>query len=190
MGVLRYVSHPEVSVDPSTPVPRWSISDVGRERATAGSTRSWATGIDRIVSSPETKAIETAGILGAAADIEYEIRDGIGEIDRSSTGYVSHERHEELADELFARPDASAAGWERAVDASARMIRHLDDLTQPDSPGHVVIVGHGGVGTLLLCHLAGFGIARARDQPRGGCHWAWDTTDQRLLHDWTHIDAE
>ncbi|MGB3734292.1 MAG: hypothetical protein WA964_05000 [Ilumatobacter sp.] len=42
MGILRYVSHPDVSVDPSTPVPLWSISDAGRARAIAAAGRPWA----------------------------------------------------------------------------------------------------------------------------------------------------
>lgn len=188
MGLMRYVSHPQVAVDPSTPVPRWSLSELGRERAIAGAARPWAADIDRIVTSDETKAIETAQILATASGAELDVRDGIGEIDRSSTGYVSHERHEELADELFSRPHESASGWERAVDATDRMLTHLDDLLVPDAGGHVVVVGHGGVGTLLMCHLAGFDVERARDQPHGGCHWAWDTTERRLIHDWRPID--
>ena len=188
MGTLRYVSHPEVAVDPSVPVPLWSLSAAGRARAYSATGHTWATDIDRIVSSPETKAIETAEILATAAGFTFEVREGIGEIDRSSTGYVSHDRHEELADQLFLRPEESAAGWERAVDATARMVGHLSDLLRPGSGGHVVIVGHGGVGTLLMCHLAELDVARARDQPHGGCHWAWSTTDRRLLHAWRLID--
>ena len=189
MGVIRYVSHPEVLIDPAVPVPWWSLSDIGRARAIEGARRPWAGDIDRIVSSPETKAVETAEILATSSGTVVEVRDGIGEIDRSATGYVSHERHEQLADELFLRPDESAAGWERAVDATARMVGHLDDLLLPGADGHVVVVGHGGVGTLLMCHVAGLQVARARDQPRGGCHWAWDTLGQQLVHDWQPIDA-
>ncbi len=33
--VLRYVTHPEVIVDPDQPVPEWSLSDRGRTRAGA-----------------------------------------------------------------------------------------------------------------------------------------------------------
>jgi len=190
MGVIRYVSHPEVLIDPEVPVPRWSLSDIGRARAFDGASRAWASDIGRIVSSPETKALETAEILAATSGIVVEVRDGIGEIDRSATGYVTHERHEQLADELFLRPDESAAGWERAEDAIARMVRELNDLFVPGADGHVVIVGHGGVGTLLMCHVAGLAVARSRDQPHGGCHWVWDTQDQQLLHDWRPIDTE
>lgn len=189
MGIVRYLSHPEVSIDPAIPVPQWSLSDVGRARVIEAAERPWAGDVDRLVSSPETKAIETAEILAAAMGIPVEVRAGIGEIDRSATGYVTHERHEQLADELFQRPEQSASGWERAVDATARMIRHVDDLLAPAADGHVVIVGHGGVGTLLMCQIAGFDIDRGRDQPRGGCHWAWDTNGGRLLHEWRPIDA-
>lgn len=190
MRTLRYVSHPEVAIDPDVPVPEWSLSAAGRSRALVGATRAWAADIDRIVSSPETKAIETAEILAAPHDLDIEVRDGTGEIDRSSTGFVTHDHHEQLADLLFAHPHESAEGWERAVDATARMVRHLDDVLGANTAGHVVIVGHGGVGTLLMCELAGFDVARSRDQPHGGCHWAWNATGERLIHAWWPIDDE
>lgn len=188
MGLVRYVSHPEVKIDASIPVPEWSLSEVGRQRAESAATCQWASNIDQIVTSSEVKAIETAEILSMSSGAAVEIRDGIGEIDRSSTGYVPHERHEELADLLFERPHESAQGWERAIDATSRMMTHLADVW--DCDGHVVIVGHGGVGTLVMCALGGFPIARSRDQPHGGCHWVWSTTEQRLVHEWRPIDAE
>ncbi|MBO9456098.1 hypothetical protein J7376_11185 [Paracoccus sp. R12_1] len=35
MAVLRYLSHPQVLIDPAVPVPRWSLSDHGRSRMPA-----------------------------------------------------------------------------------------------------------------------------------------------------------
>ena len=88
MTGLRYVSHPEVVVDPEVPVPRWPLDEVGRARAEALAATTWASGLRRVISSPETKAVETAGMLAEAAGVEVEIRPATGEIDRSSTGYL------------------------------------------------------------------------------------------------------
>jgi len=52
------------------------------------------------------------------------------------------------------------------------------------SPGAIAIVSHGGVGTLLLCHLADCSIAWSHDQPgsRGGNYYAFQAESGALLH--------
>lgn len=187
MSHLHYVSHPEVVIDPDVPVPDWHLSDVGRARAAALATQSWVTDVERIVSSPETKATQTAALLAARLDLTVEVRATTAEIDRSATGYVPADRHEELADQLFAAPTESAAGWERGIDAQIRMVDGLRELVD-DEPGDVVVVGHGGVGTLWLCHLATWEIDRRHDQPGSGCRWTFDRSTQRLLHGWRRFE--
>lgn len=56
---------------------------------------------------------------------------------------------------------------------------------------HIAIVAHGGVGTLLLCHLRGDRIARTHDQPpnNGGNFFAFDAVTRRLHHGWRPIDG-
>ena len=48
--------------------------------------------------------------------------DGLGENDRSSTGYLPKAEFEAVADAFFARPEESVRGWERAVDAQRRIV--------------------------------------------------------------------
>ena len=50
--------------------------------------------------------------------------------------------------------------------------------------GDVAIVSHGGVGTLLLCHLKGTAIHRAEDQPGQGHWYAFDRDTRAVLHGW------
>ena len=47
-----------------------------------------------------------------------------------------------------------------------------------------------GVGTLLLCHLADYSIARSHDQPGsgGGNYYAFQAESGALLHGWKAID--
>ncbi len=181
---LSYVSHAEVMIDPAVPVPEWRLSNLGRARTTALAARGWPGPLFRIVTSPERKARETAEILAAPLTIVPVLAPNTAEIDRSSTGYVPHARHEALADAMFSSPEFSAAGWERAVDAQRRMAGALQRLQQ-DS-GDLVMVGHGGVGTLLWCHVTGSAISRAEDQPCGGHVWQVDLsgTDARVIHRW------
>src|SRR5450755_2875698 len=81
MSCLRYVTHPEVQIEPALPVPKWRVSSRGRNRAQA--------------------------MLHA-------------------------------------------------------------------SPSDILIVGHGGVGTLWHCHLNALAIERRHDQPGQGHYFSVD----------------
>ncbi len=193
--LLRYITHPEVDIDPTIPVPRWRLSDRGRARARAMSTRPWVTSIGRLISSPETKARETAAVLADHLGLTVEIRSGTGEIDRSVTGFVDPDRHDTLTDHFFAEPTRSIEGWESAVDAQRRIVSALTDVWAPTDEAStgaggpdVAVIGHGGVGTLLMCRLLGLSIDRSHDQPTQGHHWAYDPSAARMVHRWRPID--
>jgi broad specificity phosphatase PhoE len=186
MAYALYVSHPQVEMDPDIPVPQWRLSARGRERATGFAQAVLVKGIKRIVTSDETKARETAAILGQALGIEPEVVHGMGEIDRRVPGYVPAEKFEELANLCFAKPHESAEGWEKAIDAQARIAKAVDAvLAGHDATRPIAFVGHGGVGTLLKSHLGHRPISRAGDQPLGGGNaYMVRLSDRLLLGDW------
>ncbi|MBL4917338.1 histidine phosphatase family protein [Szabonella alba] len=179
MRRVLYLSHPEVRIDPAIPVPDSSLSGLGRARIGAALNRGWPGPGWTILSSPETKARETAALLAAATGDPVGIHAGMAEVDRSSTGYVPHARHEELADALFADPARGPEGWESAAAAQARIVAAYR-ASLAETPGDLLLVGHGAVGTFLRLHLAGLPIARVHDQPCGGCVWRFtpDMPDQ------------
>ncbi|GHD99667.1 phosphoglycerate mutase [Defluviimonas sp. 20V17] len=185
---VSYVSHPEVTIDPALPVPDWRLSPQGRARAAALGASGWCRGPVRLIASPERKAQETAALLAGVA--AFETHPEMAEIDRSATGYVPRERHEALADALLARPDESAAGWETARAAQARILAAYRQIASwpGDTSAHLILVGHGGVGTLLWCALTGRPIARAEDQPGGGHVWAFDPGRGRAIHPWRRFE--
>lgn len=186
MALLHYVSHANVDIDASVPVPEWHLSELGRRRTEQMLEHPWIASVARIVSSEETKALDTASLLADHLGLAVEVRPSTGEIDRSSTGYVTHDRHEQLADALFAFPDRSADGWERALDAQMRIADALADLV--DGAVNTVVVGHGGVGTLWYCWLTDQRIDRRHDQPGQGHYFTVDTTTRTVLHPWRAID--
>ncbi len=188
MHTLRYITHPNVEIDPAVPVPAWGLSDEGRRRAAAMLGQPWIAEVRRLVSSDESKAVETAEIIGAHLGLEVEVRSGIGENDRSATGFVPPDEFEQLADAFFATPDESVRGWERAVDAQTRIVGGLADLLAGDGEGDVAVVGHGGVGTLWYCHLLGVPIDRRHDQPGQGHYFSVDLGTARPVHHWRPID--
>lgn len=181
---VRYVTHADVVVDPAVPVPRWGLSDRGRGRVELMVRQPWLGDVVRIVTSGETKALDTAGILADHLGLAVEVRDDTGEIDRSVPGFLPPGEFELVADACFARPEVSACGWEPAAAAQARVAAALGDLL--DAPGEIVVVGHGGVGTLWYCHLAGITIDRRWDQPGQG-HW-FTVRDGRPVHHWRRIE--
>lgn len=186
-----YLTHPQVAIDPAVPVPDWSLSPVGRKRAEAILGAAWLGNVRRIVSSDERKAVETARILAGAAGLAIEVAPGMGENDRSATGFLPPPQFEAAADRFFAEPGLSWNGWERAVDAAARIVAAVERATGgADGRSPVLFVGHGAVGTLLKCHVAARRIARAEDQPAGGGNiFAFSLAPRRLLCDWTAMES-
>ncbi|MES2058284.1 MAG: histidine phosphatase family protein [Pseudomonadota bacterium] len=171
MAIAYYLSHPQVRVDPAVPVPDWGLSDAGRERLSALAGREWLATVRRIVSSGERKAIETAEILAPMTGAMVEVVAAMHENDRSATGFLPPDEFEATADQFFAQPGQSVRGWERAVDAQARIARAVRrSLSDRADDETILFVGHGGVGTLLKCAITGDPIDRRHDQVAAGGH--------------------
>jgi broad specificity phosphatase PhoE len=143
--------------------------------------------LSAVWASTETKAIEAAGILAAQFGLPVFVHHGLCENDRSATGFLPPPEFDRMADAFFARPEESARGWERAVDAQARVSAADDDILQKFSGENIAFVSHGGVGTLLLCKYLGIPIARTADQPFQGHFWAFDVATRRVIHRWREI---
>ncbi|MCM2401318.1 phosphoglycerate mutase family protein [Rhizobium sp. S153] len=186
-----YVTHPQVKIDPGVPVPQWGLSDIGTQRARAAAALPWAQKLKRIVSSAEVKAMETAAILSEASGIGYESVEVMHENDRSATGFLPPPEFEKAADWFFANPTESFHGWEKAADAQRRIVDAVEAVLAGHDPADpIAFVGHGGVGTLLKCRLAGLPIARNRDQPGGGGNlFAFSLADRRITCDWTPMET-
>lgn len=185
-----YITHPQVQIDPAVPVPDWGLSAVGRARAVACAERPWVRQLSRIVSSRERKAVETAEILANAAGVDVEAHEALHENDRSATGFLAPADFERAADWFFAHPQDSYRGWERAVDAQARIVSAVDGiLATHDATKPIAFVGHGAVGTLLKCHFSGIPISRAQDQAGGGGNlFCFSLADRRISCDWTPME--
>lgn len=185
-----YLTHPQVLIDPSVPVPDWGLSALGQARAEAVARQPWARALTRVVASEERKARETAAILAGAAGVGVEVRPGLHENDRSATGFLAPEEFEAVADEFFAQPDRSVRGWETARAAQARILKAVEAVLDGHSMDRpVAFVGHGAVGTLLWLALSGRPISREADQPAGGGHlFAFRLNDRRPLTGWVRFE--
>ena len=71
--ILRYVTHPQVKIDPSVPVPDWKLSEIGRKRAVIFARLPLLATTSIIVSSAEKKARETAEIISSVVNAPIQI---------------------------------------------------------------------------------------------------------------------
>lgn len=182
---VRYLSHPQVLIDPARDVRNWSLNDEGRRRVNALAQSAALNGTTMVISSAETKAVETATPLARALRCDMIIRDLMHENDRSSTGFLPPDEFERVADRFFAFPDDSVRGWETARAAQTRIVAEVTQCLRDVTGGDVLFVGHGGVGTLLYCHIAGLPISRDHDQPPGGGYFFTFSDDLRhASHPW------
>jgi len=187
-----FITHPNVVISREVPVPRWPLSERGRERMRAGLAQPWVHEIGAVWCSAEQKAIDGAEILATHCGLPYATAEDLGENDRSATGFLPPDEFERVADQFFARPQESVRGWETASAAQARIVAAVTRIIEAErSEGSVAFVSHGAVGTLLWCHLAGEPISRQRDQPpNGGGNWfAFDWPTHRVETWWQPIDT-
>lgn len=190
-GIARYLTHPQVLIDPAKDVPLWSLNPVGNARVAAlASDLGLLSDTRRVISSDEIKALETARPLAVALGVELEIRPRMHENDRSATGFLPPEEFEDVANQFFANPSTSIRGWETAQDAQKRIMGEVDACLAAPTDGDVLFVGHGGVGTLLFCALSGNPIDRRFDQgPGGGGYWfQFDIERRKPLRGWQPME--
>jgi broad specificity phosphatase PhoE len=171
------------------PVPRWPLSELGRQRMRAGLRQPWVKDLKAIYCSIEQKAIDGARILAEHLGLGFTQIEELGENDRSATGFLPPDEFERVADQFFASPQISVRGWERAIDAQSRIVRAVEQIPVQDAP--TAIVSHGAVGTLLYCHLAGEPIARRWDQPPngGGNYYSFPPSPRQIFSWWRAFDT-
>jgi len=170
-GKVIFLTHAEVAIDPDIPIPDWGLSEEGKQRHSAFARDPLLAGVASIVASRERKAIEAADMTAQVLDLPVEQRAELGENDRSATGYLPPDEFWPVVRQFFGQPEASIRGWERAVDAQARIVGAIRIVNKNAPDGDVLILAHGGVGTLLRCHLLQVGISTDESQPHpgGGC---------------------
>src|SRR5882724_10218950 len=153
MPLVYFVTHPDVTIDASIPVPEWRLSERGIERMHLFAAQPWLCNVRSIFCSDERKAIDGAKILADALKRDCVVRKALGENDRSATGYLPRLEFEKAADKFFAQPDVSVRGWERAADAQRRIISAMEAIiSNANKDGDLAVISHGGIGALYLCH--------------------------------------
>lgn len=189
MSYVYFISHPEVVIDRAVPVTDWRLSDKGLARLEKMLEQPWLKNITAVFSSNENKSIIAAERIGKHLQLDVQKIEGLGEMDRSATGMLEPAEFETVVNEAFANPEQSIRGWERLVDAQTRIVKAVDQaMAVSAGSGDIVIVSHGGVGTLLICKLKNIPITRTEDQQGQGHYFKFNVTTKELVHTWQKID--
>src|SRR5262245_25808820 len=188
---IYFITHPDVVIDPRIPVPQWPLSEPGKRRIRHLLSRAWIARIAALYCSTEQKALDGAALLAEALGIPLHQVAALGENDRTATGYLPKAEFDATVDAFFAQPHANIRGWERAIDAQARIVEAVAHLaSMAPGAGPLAVVSHGGVGALLLCHLTGVPISRTAEQPgaSGGIYFLFQMPEGILVHGWKTIE--
>ena len=186
MTRLIYITHPETVVDPHLPIKQWQISENGWKHAMRLVKRSWWQEVDVIYSSKENKALRVAEQI---ADHWEHLKLPFGneeleEVDRSAAGFLKTEDYEKTKGEFFSNPLASSNGWETADAATKRTMKVISQIMEENVNKTVAIVGHGLVGSLLICSLKKIPPAETMLQETQGSIIEVDWDKKKLLSMW------
>lgn len=191
---VTYITHPDVVMDPDVPVPQWPLSEKGKTRMNAMLGLPWVKNVTSIWCSGEQKARDGATILGQHLGLEPNVHEGLGENDRSSTGFLSQDAFFAMRDRFFQEPEANVEGWESAVDAQRRIVATVRTIVAASpEDAHIAIIAHGGVGTLLLTSVMNVEISLDLDQPGdagrvGGYYFVFNGKTWELSRSWRPVD--
>ena len=149
---LILLRHAAVETDPALPRERWPLSDEGRRSVRALSrSRLWRP-VERIFTSPELKAQETAQIIAGVNGITVTVVEELAEAHRRRDTWFSDYGAAVAA--WFASPAEAVHDWEPAADAQARMTHTLGRLLDLE-PQPFALAGHGLTLSLLAAALTG-----------------------------------
>ena len=148
MSALILLRHSLPETVPSVHPREWTLSEEGRRRCAALADLLAAYRPDVVVSSVETKAVETAELVAARLGVAIERAEGLHEHERGSE-WLGRERFEQTIRELFERPAAPVFGTETALEARGRFAAALNRVLER-RPGAVAAVTHGTVASLFV----------------------------------------
>jgi broad specificity phosphatase PhoE len=101
-----FITHPDVVIDPAVTIEQWGLSAVGQARAKRLPAILMGQ-VDRIISSTERKATDTAAVLAAGLNLPTDVDPTLGEMDRSATGYLPAKEFDTVVELFVAEPEQS-----------------------------------------------------------------------------------
>jgi broad specificity phosphatase PhoE len=154
--VLLLVRHAEPLIDPRRPAPTWGLTARGRRAAASLGRRLADRDPGACFSSPEPKAIQTAGPIAAATGLDVAVLDALREHDRRSVPFFDEpDAFRRAVLDLFERPAIRVFGEESADEAETRFRAGVESAMGSTDAATVVVVAHGTVMSLYAARRTG-----------------------------------
>src|SRR5215212_4120621 len=152
---LVLIKHSLPKVEKDIPATHWKLSEEGQLRVhrLADSIKRFQPEV--IVSSNETKAKETAGIMTSMLQLKFQVIEGLQEHDRSKLPYLSQDVFHASIREFFQKPDQLVLGSETANQAHERFQQTVQSVLNDHLDKTVVVVTLGTVMSLFVSRLTG-----------------------------------
>jgi broad specificity phosphatase PhoE len=137
-----------------------AISDLGREQVATLVEQLHGRRVAAVVSSPYSRARDTAELIAQALDVPLEVADDLRELDAGELTELPHGEGIAKVDEVFATwlhgdLAVSCPGGETGAQLVTRVRGALEALADRFRGEAVVVVSHGGAMTLALPVICG-----------------------------------
>lgn len=155
MQSLLLIRHAKPRIDGDLPSHQWHLSDEGRSSCghLAGRLRPYR--LNRILTSREPKAFETAEAISKILHIPQTIFEGLQEHDRTNVPLLEEDDFNERISQFFECSEELVFGTETAAQALIRFRRAIDHAVNTYTKGNFAIVTHGTVIALFLGERVG-----------------------------------
>jgi len=152
---LILVKHSLPNINESVPAREWDLSEEGRQRAKKLVEKLLEYHPEIIVSSDESKAQQTAKIIGEGLGLKYFVKKDLHEHDRRRVPFLDKDEFQSLIQEFFVKTDTLVFGNETANQALARFRDAVDSVLEFSDAKTILIVAHGTVISLFVSWLTG-----------------------------------
>lgn len=184
MTRLIYITHPSVEIDRDKLPHEWSLSDKGRQEMAGLLVLPLLSDAQIIYSSTEPKASEVAQAIAERYHLPFTQEKDLGEADRTATPFLPLEEYMAAIQECYTAPDKSVRGWETHRHMLERNAAVLEKIKREHAGQTIIIVGHGGAGTVMKCYIKGIEPDFAEDPKQTGCYFLADLDQSEILQDW------
>lgn len=153
MSKLLLIRHSEPVVDPEIPPTQWKLSDRGVQRAGLLAEYLADRGINALYSSGESKAVQTAEIVGTSTGLPVDVVHDLREHDRGNTTIIGAEKWRSLVIESIRKQDEQIYGSEPVGNARMRFRTAIRKIMQPAQDQVVAVIAHGTVISTFVAEL-------------------------------------
>lgn len=147
---LILIKHAAPEILQGIPARQWYLSDLGHQSIPKLAKALQPFQPERIITSLEPKAIETARLTAAALRLPWNTSPGLHEHDRSNEPYINLAEFEAKIRQVFSKPEELVYGRETANQALARFQEQIENLVNEHSQEKLAVVSHGTVISLFI----------------------------------------